>query len=143
MQSAQGVPHGYANVRLLDAVPATVSVDSAVVDARGYERLWIVVQPAGFAAPTDLVATLEILGGFGNSIAGFAPIAVGAGNTVLGALPTGFTVDGTDGYAFAATFLSNAAILLCFDRCPPSFALRFARTSGGTDATLTVDAYLT
>lgn len=147
MQTAAGVPHPYARATLLNAVTlganGTVR-DSEVVDARGYSKMWLFVKFANMAAGTDFVGALEILTGISGALADMVAMAVAAGNTMIGALPTGFTIDGqSDGYAIAATFESNSLIMLAFDRVPPFLVTRLTNTTvaiAGT-VTVTVDAH--
>lgn len=143
-QTLGGVPHRCAQARLINALATTADRVSEVVDARGYTKLILAIQFAGMAGATDLVGSLEVLGGGPQAaaIADLAPLGLAAANA-MGVLPLGFTIDAeADAYAIAATFVSNAPILLCFDKVPPKFATRLVFGSGGIGATLTVDAYL-
>lgn len=144
-----GVPTGYAKrIELLAPATPVAAAErvSELVDARGYSKLALAIRSANFAAATDLVGALELLGGPASALvaADLAPLLVAAANSMT-VLPTGFAIDGqSDGYTIANTFESNGLILLCFDKLPPVFAVRLACTTiavPGT-ATLQVEAHL-
>jgi len=136
---------GHATATLLSAIDSDASEDSGELDCRGYTRGgWVAVTFAGFAAGTNLVGSLEFMGGVDTTVANYRALPIDGTKTIPieASLPTGMTIDaGDDGFDFADTFEANTTIYVPMQNLPPYLLARFTRTGGGADsATITVKA---
>lgn len=135
---------GTATMTSLSAIGSDASETGSELDCRGYMRGgWVAITTAGFAAGTDLVGTLELLGGVDDTVATTGrglPMTSTSTIPVEASLPTGLTFDAEDdGFTFADTFETNTTIYLPMQNLPPWMVAKFTRTSGGADAaTITV-----
>lgn len=139
---------GYATMTSLSAIDSDASETGSEMDCRGYARGgWIAITTSGFAAGTDLVGSLEILGGIDDTVATTGrgmPMTSTSTIPAEASLPTGLTFDADDdGFTFADTFATNTTILIPMQNLPPWMVAKFTRSSGGSDsATITVSAFV-
>jgi hypothetical protein len=124
---------------MLAAAALSTSRDSDVHNVLGWKNFWLEIVAANFAAGTDFVGYFE----FWHALTGSAFADLGKmkiDETMLGVtLPTGLTVDTTnDRLTYAATYLANGKMLLCFNDVSPLLAVRFVSTSVGTPGTATL-----
>lgn len=132
----------FVEATIVSAAPATTSFTSDVVDLRGYQDgAFLEITFAGMAAGTNLVGTIELLGGNESAAASMGTLLLDAAWVMTGTgttLPVGLSIDAeVDGFAIADDFATNSRLRIPMGNLPSYFVLKFTRTSGGTDATIT------
>lgn len=132
----------FVEAKILNAAASNAADNySDIAECRGKTAGYIELKTAGFAAGTDLIATITLKGGVTADTSLMQPVTIDGTeclpDTTTG-WPTGLTLS-SNVITFAATFESNTTIQIPIINLPPYVCAYTNYTSGGsTSATISL-----